>query len=119
MPDSRVTIDSVKKQQIDDSTTASARTASADAWMADQLAAGFVSSDGIALGLTNEDVLLLTGNFVLAKEAAAMNLPIPAVIDTDGVSHELEIDDLTTLMLEYGQHRASLSADYQTQLAGE
>lgn len=119
MPISRVTIDADKKKQIDNNDSSSARTASADAWMAEQLAKGFVSSDGIALGLSNEDVLLLTGNFVLAKEAASLGLPIPAVIDASGVAHELDIDDLTTLMLEYGQHRASLSADYQTQLAGE
>lgn len=118
MPNTRVTIDADKKKQIDDNATSSARTASADAWLAGELAKGFVSSDGIALGLTNEDVLLLTGNFVLAKEAAALDLPIPAVIDTSGVAHELGIDDLTTLMLEYGQHRAKLSADYQIQLAG-
>lgn len=115
----RVTIDATKKKKIDDAVSAAERRANADAWMAGQIEKGFVSSEGVPLGLTNEDVLLLTGNFVLAREAAALDLPLPAVIDANGSSHQLGIDDLTAVMLEYGQHRAKLSADYQIQVSGE
>lgn len=84
----------------------------ADQWFAEQVAVGFESSDGIKLGLTDSDVTLLTGNFVLAKEAAALELDIPPVIDSDGEPHALTIEELTALMLEYGQHRAALSTEY-------
>lgn len=103
-----ITIDPAKKAEID----AQREALAVDAWFADQIAAGFTSADNIRLGLATEDVTLLTGNFVLAKEAAALGVGIPPVIDKDGVPHALEIDDLTTLMLEYGQHRAALSAEY-------
>ena len=84
----------------------------ADQWFAEQVAEGFESSDGIKLGLSDSDVTLLTGNFVLAKEAAALELDIPPVISSDGEPHDLTIEELTALMLEYGQHRAELSVEY-------
>lgn len=105
---SRVTLNQDVVDQVDKET----RHAEADAWFAEQVAAGFESSDGIKLGLTDADVTLLTGNFVLAKEASAMELDIPPVFDTDGKAWELTIQELTALMLEYGQHRAALSAEY-------
>ena len=67
--------------------------------------------------MQQSDVTLLTGNFVLAKEAAAMNLPIPPVIDAVGGVHEMGIDDLTELMLLYGQARAALSVEYAARKA--
>lgn len=89
-----------------------------DAWFADQIAAGFATADGWKLGLTPNDVTLLTGNFVLSKEAAAMGGPIPPVIDKDGVPHEVaDIEELTAIMLGYGQHRAQLSAEYAARKA--
>ena len=104
----QVTVNAEKKAEIDARIAAS----NTDTWFVEQVAAGFLSSTGIRLGLSSDDVTLLTGNFVLAKEAAASELPIPPVIDADGVPHELTIEELTQLMLEYGQHRASLSAEY-------
>ena len=86
--------------------------ADADVWFAGKVAEGFESEDGIKLGLDESDITLLTGNFILAKEAANLELDIPPVIDTDGVPHELTIEELTALMLEYGAYRASLSAEY-------
>ena len=95
-----------------------AAVAAVDAWFAGQIAAGFTTAGGWALGLRPEDVTLLTGNFVLAKEAAALSLPLPPVIDSAGVPHAMTlIEDLTSLMLAYGQHRASLSAEYATRKA--
>lgn len=110
-----VSINADKKAEIDSKRVA----ADADQWFAAAIAAGFTSeSTGISLGLTDSDVALLTGNFVLAKEAAAMELPIPAVIDTNGTPHTLTLQELTALMLEYGQHRAALSAEYSARRSG-
>jgi len=87
-------------------------------WFASQLAAGFTTNDGWTLGLQPTDVTLLTGNYVLAKEAAALGGDIPPVIDTDGVPHPMEsIEELTAIMLAYGQHRAALSAEYAARKA--
>ena len=108
----KITLNQAKKAEIDAQIASDTAAAGADAWYAEQLEAGFVSSEGISLGMATDDVALLTGNYVLAKEASALGLGIPPVIDKDGVPHALEIDDLTTLMLEYGQHRAALSAEY-------
>ena len=95
-----------------------AAVAAVDAWFAGQIAAGFTTAGGWALGLRPEDVTLLTGNFVLAKEAAALNMPIPPVIDNAGVPHDIEsVEALTAVMLAYGQHRASISAEYAAKKA--
>lgn len=109
-----ITIDPVKKEVIDQNS----RLAAVDAWFADALAAGFATAEGWKLGLTQGDVTLLTGNYVLAREAAALDMPIPPVIDTDGVAHEMEaIEELTAIMLAYGQHRAALSAEFAARRA--
>lgn len=87
-------------------------------WFAAQTAAGFATAGGWKLGLQPSDVTLLTGNFVLSKEAAAMGGPIPPVIDTDGVPHPMaDITELTAIMLGYGMHRATLSAEYAARKA--
>ena len=105
---SRVTLNQSVVDQVDKQE----RKNLADMWFAEQLAEGFESSDGIKLGLGDSDITLLTGNFVLAKEASALELGIPPVFDTDGKAWPLTIQELTALMLEYGQHRAALSAEY-------
>lgn len=109
-----ITIDPAKKAAIDQT----ARLAVVQAWFDGEVAKGFATADGWKLGLSESDVTLLTGNYVLAKEAAAMNLPIPPVIDTAGVAHEMEeIEELTAIMLAYGQHRAALSAEFAARRA--
>lgn len=78
-----------------------------------QLKNGFITSYGWKLGLKNSDVTLLTGAFLLGKEAASMGLSQDAtIIDIDGISHSLLINDLTILMLQYGQYRTNLSTEY-------
>ena len=85
----------------------------ADVWFAEKVAEGFTSETaGITLGLTESDVTLLTGNFVLAKEAAALELAVPPIIGSDGTVVALSIAELSGLMLEYGSYRAGLSAQY-------
>lgn len=72
---------------------------------------GWTTSYGWKLGLSIQDIVLLNGNFALAKEAASMGITDPVfVIDTDGESHEFNLQDLTMLMLQYGQARAVLSS---------
>lgn len=75
------------------------------------LANGWSTPYGWKLGLDIQDVALLNGNFTLAKEAANLGITDPVfVIDTDGEAHEFSLQDLTMLMLQYGQARAALSS---------
>lgn len=72
---------------------------------------GWTTPYGWKLGITTQDVALLNGNFTLAKEASNLGITDPVfVIDTDGESHEFNLQDLTMLMLQYGQARAMLSS---------
>lgn len=104
-----ISIDQSKKAAIDRTKVI----AEANDWFAGEIAKGFTTPDGWVMGLTESDVTLLTGNFVLAKEAAALDQPLPPVIDRDGVPHSIpSLEALTALMLAYGQHRAALSAEY-------
>lgn len=73
---------------------------------------GWDSGQGFKLGLTTQDVSLLVGLFVLAKEGAVLGLEPPPIIDTDGNSHQLTMQELTMLMLQYGSARAELSKTY-------
>lgn len=89
-----------------------------DDWFAAQIAEGCTVSAGFALGMTNNDVILLTGNYVLSQTVAALGAPLPDIIDAAGVPHPLEnLESLTQIMLEYGQYRASLSALYASKKA--
>lgn len=108
-----VVIDPAKKAEID----RRAALAALDQWFAAQVAAGFQTEDGWKLGLTESDVTLLTGQFVLAKEADQHELPLPPVIDADGMPHALTMPQLTALMLQYGAHRAALSTEYAARKA--
>jgi hypothetical protein len=72
---------------------------------------GWTTPYGWKLGIDNQDVTLLTGAFILAKEANNMGLSnTGTVIDMDGKSHELSLQDLTILMIQYGQFRSQLSS---------
>lgn len=74
------------------------------------VAAGWPTPYGWKLGIAPQDVTLLMGAFILAKEASAMGLPdTAAIIDTDGATHSLTLVELTQLMLMYGQARSELS----------
>ena len=72
---------------------------------------GWQTPYGWKLGIDNQDVTLLTGAFILAKEANNMGLSnTGTVIDMDGKSHELSLQDMTILMIQYGQFRSQLSS---------
>lgn len=74
---------------------------------------GWQTPAGYSLGIDISDVTLLNGAFTLSKEANAMGMTDPTnIVDTNGESHSLSLQDLTVLMLQYGQARASLSNTY-------
>jgi hypothetical protein len=108
-----VTVNAAKKAEIDRKISL----ADLNAWFAAQVAAGFTTEDGWKLGMSESDVTLLTGQFVLATAADAAGLDLPPVFDTDGVAHQLSLAELTALMLGYGGHRAALSTEYATRKA--
>lgn len=83
-----------------------------DEWQID-INNGFLTSYGWKLGLSTNDISLLTGAFILAKEANQLNITSPIlIVDTDGYSHELTFQEFTTLMLSYGNARSLLSQEY-------
>ena len=89
----------------------------ADAWFAEEIEKGFTYEDSFTLGLAQEDVSLLTGNFVLAEKASALGADIPPIVDVHGIPHSVEdFSELTQIMLAYGNHRANLSAEYSEKL---
>jgi hypothetical protein len=74
---------------------------------------GWTTSYGYKLGIDIQDITLLNGAFTLAKEASLMGMNDPiSIVDLDGASHSLSLQNLTILMLQYGQARASLSNSY-------
>jgi hypothetical protein len=80
-------------------------------WFNEQIAAGYKTSAGFTLGLSTNDVALLTGNYVLAQAAAGLGMPFPPIIDVYGQPHYMpNLETLTAIMLEYGQYRAGLAA---------
>jgi len=83
-------------------------------WL-NNIKSGYITQYGWKLGLETNDVTLLTGAFLLAKEASSNGLLNQATImDTEGVSHIMSINDFTILMLSYGEYRSNLSYNYST-----
>ena len=75
---------------------------------------GYTTSYGWKMGLGIQDITLLSSFFLLAKTANDNNIPIPDLIDKDGIPRQLDINQLTILMLQYGQYRADMSFTYAT-----
>jgi hypothetical protein len=74
---------------------------------------GWTTQDGYKLGIDIQDITLLTGAFILAKEANNIGVTSPSyIVDTEGNSHALSLSEFTQLMLQYGQARATLSNSY-------
>lgn len=74
---------------------------------------GWETPSGWRLGIDTQDITLLTGLFMLAKEASSLGINDPVtIIDIDGQSHNLNLLELTNLMLQYGAARATLSTQY-------
>ena len=76
---------------------------------------GWTSPGNWKLGLTINDVTLLTGAFLLLKEGVNLNLTSSTtIIDMDNVAHTVDLPTMTMLMLSYGQYRANLSNEYSS-----
>lgn len=104
-----VSVDPALKAAVDKRLAADA----VEAWFANAISEGFATEGGWTLSLTDADVALLTGNFVLAQAAASMGMPLPQIIDRNGVAHTMPtLSEFTSVMLAYGNYRASLSAEY-------
>lgn len=74
---------------------------------------GWTTPYGWKLGLDIQDVSLLMGVFILAKETHSSGLNSPIfIVDTNGISHEIAFADLTNLLMQYGQARSLLSQNY-------
>ena len=72
--------------------------------------AGWDSGKGYHLGITPSDVALIVGVFSLAREAAAMGLPLPGLISTENNTIEFEtIQDMTVLLMYYGKARSDMA----------
>lgn len=74
------------------------------------LSNGWNSGQGV-LGISAEDVALLSANFSMAKEAANLGYPIPPIITVD--NQEISFSDIqamTAFMLQYGQYRSNISS---------
>lgn len=77
------------------------------------ISSGWMTPFGWRLGLDIQDVTLLTGAFMLAKEAASLGATDPvSIVDTSGNIHSLSLEEMTGLMLQYGQARAFMSEQY-------
>lgn len=64
------------------------------------------------LGITPNDVALISGAFSLAKEAANLGLPLPSLVTIE--NNELSFNSITEmlqLMLLYGQSRSQMSME--------
>ena len=71
---------------------------------------GWDSGKGYHLGITPSDVALIVGVFSLAREAAAMGLPLPGLISTENNMIEFEtIQDMTVLLMYYGKARSDMA----------
>jgi len=74
---------------------------------------GWDSGQGFLLGITPSDVALLVGVYILAKEASALGLPIPAIIAKNNSSVQFAtFAEMTTLLLRYGAARAEMSSTF-------
>lgn len=74
---------------------------------------GWDSGRGYHLGIAPSDVALLVGVFSLAKEAAALGLPLPNLISMENTAIVFSsIEEMTTVLLEYGQARSVLASTF-------
>lgn len=74
---------------------------------------GWNSGQGYHLGVTPSDVALLVGVFSLAKEAAALGLPLPSLISMENTPITFStIEEMTMLLLQYGQARSTMASDF-------
>lgn len=92
--------------------------AAIDQWFNEQIEAGFTGPNNIKMGLKTADIALLTGNFIMSQQAVALGMPLPPLIDMNGLAHFFaNIEELTQVMLAYGQYRGELAMHYAARKA--
>jgi hypothetical protein len=92
--------------------------AAIDQWFNEQIETGFTGPNNIKMGLKTADIALLTGNFIMSQQAVALGMPLPPLMDMNGLAHFFaNIEELTQVMLAYGQHRANLAMIYAARKA--
>lgn len=101
----RPTIDQIKSQKLNE----------LEIYWNNKIQEGWTSPEGWKLGLSTDDVTLLTGAFLLLKESSSLGLAsTTSIIDTSNIPHTLDLQQMTTLMLSYGSYRSSLSGQYSS-----
>lgn len=74
---------------------------------------GWDSGLGYYLGITPNDVALLSGGYALAKEADALGLALPKFIAMDNSTISFNnLSEMTQLLLRYGDARATLASSF-------
>ena len=92
--------------------------AAIDQWFNEQIEAGFTGPNNIKMGLKTADIALLTGNFIMSQQAVALGMPLPPLMDMNGLAHFFaNIEELTQVMLAYGQYRGELAMHYAARKA--
>ena len=76
------------------------------------IAQGWDSGQGV-LGISANDVALLSANFSMAKEASVLGYPIPPIITLDDQEISFpDIQSMTIFMLQYGEYRSVISKSF-------
>lgn len=76
------------------------------------IAQGWDSGQGV-LGISANDVALLSANFSMAKEASNLGYPIPPIITLDDQEISFsDIQSMTIFMLQYGEYRSVISKSF-------
>lgn len=80
-------------------------------------AQGWNSGQGFSLGISPNDIALLTGVFSLAKEASAMGIAMPSIISLENKQIDFNnIQEMTTMLLQYGAARAEMSKQFAAKI---
>ena len=79
------------------------------------LDAGWNSGQGFSIGISANDIALLSGAYALAKEASNLGLPLPKIITIDdSIITFNSFEEMTGLMLSYGNARSILAGSFAT-----
>ena len=79
------------------------------------LNSGWNSGQGFSIGISANDIALLSGAYSLAKEVSNLGLPLPKIIAIDdSIITFNSLEEMTALMLNYGNARSILASSFAT-----
>jgi hypothetical protein len=79
------------------------------------LNSGWNSGQGFNIGISANDIALLSGAYALAKENYNLGLPLPKIIAIDGsIITFNSFDEMKELLLNYGNARSILASSFAT-----